>query len=180
MGIGYKLFIKKNNKLHSLYVNATEEIPLLKWLPANSGQRTLQGKVKSKLGELAYRPGWHLQKEVPYVTHIYTIHNGIKYQKENSIWCIVEYADHIDYQDEANKIGINKQGNIVPKMAYLPYIPENGCYTYRTCPQMTGSWIISGAIKVIRELSNEEVARICREHGYEPLPMWKETAKNIG
>ena len=74
---------------------------------------------------------------------------------------------------------INKQGNIIPKMAYLPYIPENGCYTYKTCPQMTGSWIISGAIKVIRELSNEEVARICHEHGYEPLPTWKETAKNI-
>lgn len=173
MGIGYKLFIKKNDKLFPLYVNATEETPMLKWLPAECGERDDKGKVKSKLGGLAYRPGWHLNEDAPYVSHIYTMHDGVKCMKDNAVWCLVEYSDSINYQEEANRIGTNKKGIVIPKMSQLPYIPFDGYYRYKTSPNMTGSWIISGAIKVVRELNDEEVVKICHEHGYEPFPRYR-------
>ena len=69
---GYKLFVKdKGGNLHPLYVNANQTIPTNQWLTAECGEMTPDGKVKSKLGKLAYRGGWHLNEECPYVTHIY-------------------------------------------------------------------------------------------------------------
>ena len=82
MAIGYKLFRLKRGKLYPLYVLANEETPMGVWLDAQSGPRTERGKVKSRLGELAYRPGWHINDGLPYVNHIYTIHNGERYLKD--------------------------------------------------------------------------------------------------
>ena len=66
--IAYKLFrVKKSEpgKIFPLYVLADKETPMGIWLEAESGIRTEDGKVKSKLGKLAYRPGWHLSDGVP-------------------------------------------------------------------------------------------------------------------
>ena len=57
--ITYKLFRLKHGKLYPLYVNANKPTPLGIWLVAEVGERTPDGKVKSRLGKLAYRPGWH-------------------------------------------------------------------------------------------------------------------------
>ena len=70
MAIGYKLFrIKKNEpgKLYPLYVFAEKEIPMNVWINAEEGPKNDNGKVKSKLGDLAYRPGWHINDKIPYV-----------------------------------------------------------------------------------------------------------------
>lgn len=60
MAIGYKLFRTKNGKLYPLYVLTNKETPVGKWIEAECGEMSENGKVKSKLGELAYRAGWHL------------------------------------------------------------------------------------------------------------------------
>lgn len=53
----YKLLrIKKDGKLYPLYVNADTPTPLGVWLEAECGELTSDGKVKSKLGHLSYRP----------------------------------------------------------------------------------------------------------------------------
>ena len=52
----YKLLRIRNGKLYPLYVNTEEETPIGVWLKAKPGERTKNGKVKSKLGPLAFRP----------------------------------------------------------------------------------------------------------------------------
>lgn len=169
MKYGYKLFRKgKDGNLHPLYVKANEITKVGEWIPAECGKMTTDGKVESKLGKLAYRPGWHLNEDAPYVSHIYSIHKGKKYLKDNCVWCLVEYGG-IDFQSEAEECGRNKKGKVIAKNAYLKRIPEGGYYRYKTNPNMTGAWIIAGAIKVVRELSDAEVVEICHQHGYEPL-----------
>lgn len=167
----YKLFrVKKSEpgKLFPLYVLSDEPTPIGKWLPAKCGEMK-DGKVKSKLGLLAYRPGWHLS-DVPIATHIGIKENGvIKYMHDDEVWCECEFSDAVNYQLEANRLG-TENGKLVPKKAMLRKIPENGYYRYKTNPNMLGDWIIAGAIKVIRVLSDAEAGRICREHGITPLP----------
>ena len=38
---------------------------------------------------------------------------------------------------------------------------------------MFGEWVIAGAIKVNRILSDEEVVDICGKYGVQPLPRYK-------
>ena len=51
-------------------------------------------------------------------------------------------------------------------------IPVNGYYRYKTNPNMYGDWIITGAIKLIRILSDDEVADILINNGIEPMPRY--------
>lgn len=184
MAKAYKLFrIKKTepDKIFPLFVDADTEIPIGKWVEAKCGERTDNGKVKSKLGALAFRPGWHLNADMPYVTHIGIKGSSgkIEYLNPNHIWCEVEYSDEINYQDKANLNGMNKKGIVVPKNAYLTFVPNNGFYRYKTNPNMFGEWIIAGAIKVNRIISDEEVKAICNQYGIEPLPRYNKSCEVI-
>ena len=175
MGIGYKLFKVKRNqpgKLFPLYVYANEETRMNEWIPAKEGILTKNKKVKSKLGELCYRPGWHCS-DIPLATHIGVKVDGvIKYMHSDEVWCEVEYSDEIDYTNVVKENGtIN--GKLISKKAYMTEIPVDGFYRYKTNPNMTGDWIIAGAIKVNRILSDEEVEEICKRNGYEALPRMK-------
>ena len=170
--IGYKLlrFIKTEpGKLFPLYVYAGEETPVGVWLEAKDGPMSDTGKVKSRLGDLAYRPGWHINDKVPYVEHIYSTHNGKKYLRDDCVWCEVEYKDDVNYQEKANEAGRNKNGIVIPKNAYLKYIPKNGFYRYKTSPNMYGSWIISGEMRILRVMSDKEVYDMCEKAGLTSL-----------
>lgn len=167
MAIGYKLFRKKNGKLYPLYVLADKETPVGVYLEAEAGPETDSGKVKSKLGDLAFRPGWHIN-DLPYVEHIYSIHNGRHYLKDGCVWCEVAYSDEVDYANEAYEAGW-KNGKWSAGRAFLHKVPKNGCYRYKTNPQMFGEWAIAGKMKIIRELFDEEVYRVCEEHGLTSL-----------
>ena len=173
MAKGYKLFRMVKGKLFPLYVFAGEETPQGVWIDARCGEKK-DGKVKSRLGLLAYRPGWHINDVCPYVTHIYSVHNGVKYQKDGTVWAEVEYSDEINYQAEANECGRNEKGKIIPRNAYLKHVPENGLYRYKTNPSMYGAWIIAGSMRITRILSDEEVEAMCHEHGLEPLKRYTE------
>lgn len=168
MAIGYKLFRMKKGKLYPLYVLADKETPMGVWLEAESGPLTDKGKVKSKLGQLAYRPGWHINDGLPYVNHIYTIHDGKRYLKDGCVWCEVEYKTDRSYEKEAYDAGI-RNGKWSAVRAQLNYVPKGGYYRYKTNPNMDGAWIIAGEIKVNRILDDEEVYRICEANGYEAL-----------
>ena len=94
--IGYKLFkVKKKypGQLFPLYVLTEEPVPIGVWLDAKEGPRTVTGKVKSKLGELAFRPGWHLS-DIPLAIHIGIKEDGvIKYMHDDEVWCECEFSD---------------------------------------------------------------------------------------
>jgi hypothetical protein len=194
---GYKLFRidRKTGKLYPLFVDSKTEVPIDEWLTATSGEITVKGKVKSDIGELAYRPGWHAA-ELPWVNHIGKKHSITKEQydelvsegannvgKETSkdgtvkyferlrdpdtVWAEVEVANDVDWQTVANNNAkLNKNGKIIPKTAHITTeIPDRGFYFYNTKAGNPNQWIISGQIKVNKVLDDAEVNKINAEEG---------------
>lgn len=111
---------------------------------------------------MAYRPGWH-SGDAPYLEHIGKKPEGAKkvtHYSDNHIWAEVEVPDDIDYQPEANKRGMDANGRIREKFADLDYIPTGGNYDYKTNSNMLGKWVISGAVRVTRILSDAETRQM--------------------
>jgi hypothetical protein len=70
----YKMFRvdkKQPGKLFPLFVDADTPVEMGKWITAKEGEKSTVNtkKVKSKIGDLAYRPGWHAG-DLPVATHI--------------------------------------------------------------------------------------------------------------
>lgn len=172
----YKLFRvskREKGKLFPLYVNASKETVLNEWLDAESGEIKANGKVKSKIGDLAYRPGWHLS-DIPLATHIGVKGEDgeIEFMNPQHVWCECEYSDKVNYQPLANLRGKTAKG-FSPKQAYIKEIPVDGFYRYKTNPNMTGDWIIAGSIKVNRILSDKEVREILRKHDIKAMKRYQ-------
>jgi hypothetical protein len=177
----YKLFRVDPNqpgRLFSLFVNANDSIGMGEWVDAVIGPEAKAGKVKSKLGPLAMRPGWH-SGDAPAMTHIGGVSSGVAgappdFRPENQVWAEVEIPADVDWQREANARGRNAQGRIVPvRAAITDQVPKGGHYRYKTNPNMRGDWFISGAIKVNRILGDQEVAEINKKAGVRDLPRKK-------
>lgn len=132
-------------------------------------------------GTLAYRPGWHLGT-IPYALQFNRgekVPNEIglrnkkgelykfgKYFPNNFVWCEVEYADDVDYQEEATAEGFLPTGGFNPAYAGLKRLPVDGSYRYRTNPNPgTDEWVISGSMKVKRVLTRDEVDQIVEDAG---------------
>ena len=187
----YKLFKvnKKDGGLHPLFVKmkGNKPIPQGEWVKAELGAESKTGKVKSSIGDLAWRPGFH-SGDLPIATHI-----GGKIdpktgkaisdrkfkpnvRKDNQVWAEVEVADDVDWQSIANdrasiiKKGKNK-GKLNSKEAHITdQLPFGGNYNYKTSPNMTGNWVISGEMKVNKILSDDEVKAINKKAGVQDLP----------
>lgn len=179
----YKLFrVHKDHpgKLFPLFVDANTPVEMNKWVDAKEGDMK-DGKVKSKIGALAYRPGWHAG-DLPMATHI-----GEKSDPSvtapdrrpaNHAWAEVEMPDDVDWQAEATKRGTNAQGKVIPVKAHITdQIPKGGHYRYKTNPNMTGNWLIGGSMKVNKVLSDAEVDRINKKAGMADLPRTEPFAK---
>lgn len=197
-GIGYKVFYLKDGKLYPPMVAnpGGADTPVGVWLDADAAPQAAVSKTGRKKvkaggkgtqggsGTLAYRPGWHLG-EIPYALQFnrgpkvdnplgITGKNGKvikvgKYFPANFVWAEVEYAKDVDYQDEAMSYGYNGAGNFQHSLAGLPKIPVDGSYTYRTnANPATDPWIITGAMKVNRVLTDSEVDELVRQAGREP------------
>jgi len=176
----YKLFRMKGGKLYPLYVNANTPVPVNKWIEAEIGPITNKGKVKSKIGSLAFRPGWH-SGNMPIATHIGGKSGGSSqkapdYRPDDQVWAEIEVPADVDWQEEANRRAKKtKSGKIIPRTAQIDdQIPKGGYYEYKTNPNMTGSWLISGAMKVTKILSDKEVEDINKKFGVSDLPRLKD------
>lgn len=181
----YKLFRtdpKTPDALFPLFVNANKPVPIGEWLPAEAGELTNAGKVKSKIGDLAYRPGWHAG-DMPIATHI-----GGKsspeltapdFRPSNQVWAEIEMPADKDWQTIAlERAQRNKKGEVIPRTAHITdTIPEGGHYRYKTNPNMTGDWLIGGSMKVNRVLSPEEVMAINESFGVADLPRFEPLKK---
>lgn len=165
----YKLFAtnpKSPGKLFPLFVGANEAIPQGVWLDAIAGKdaplsKTGKRKVQSKLGPLAYRPGWHAG-DIPYASHIGVKDSDGKVyaRRGNEVWAEVEMAADVDYQDQANASPTKD----------IREMPVDGSYRFKTNPNMTGQWVISGAMKVNRVMSQQEVDAVLKKSGVKPMP----------
>lgn len=182
---GYKVFVVKNGKLYPPMVanpNA-EDTPVGVWLNADVGTRapdSKTGRMQVKAGgkgtqggsgSLAFRPGWHLG-ETPLATQFDRLNpeTGVKELfPENFVWALCDIAADHDYQEEAMSYGYTKNGKFQHSLAGLPKLPTDGYYKYRTNPNPdTVPWLITGAMKVKRLLSDAEVNAILEEKGLSP------------
>ena len=164
--IAYKLFREKDGVLYPLYVNSNQPVPIGVEIIATPGPLQ-NGKVKSRLGLLKFRPGWHCS-EYPIATHI-----GAKakpsdsrpaYRRKNEVWAeVVIYGKDITSQ-------VQKVSRIA-RYQCLDTVP-NGYYHYKTNPNMFGDWMIAEKIKVNRVLSREEVTKINECLPYDDLPVF--------
>ena len=181
--IGYKLFKvnKKNGNLYPLFVKmeGNKSLELNKWTRAEAGTiNEKTGKVKSSLGDLAYRPGFH-GGDLPIATHIGGKKGNVtkpNYRKDDQVWAEVEFADDTNWQKEALSRAIkNKDGTTRVSTAHITdQVPVGGHYRYKTNPNMTGNWIIGGELKINKILSNEQVKKINDAAGVADLPRLSE------
>ena len=184
----YKLVKEKNGKFYPLFVGQGKEksdFPIGEWLKAEAGELTPKGKVKSSIGELAYRPGFHAG-DLPIATHIggKSSKEAIKpdYRPDNQVWVEIEMADDVDWGSEALKRAEKtKDGRIKSVTAHITdMVPHGGHYRYKTNPNMTGEWLIGGEMKVKRVLSDDEVKKINDAAGVADLPRKSELQKDAG
>jgi len=184
-GIGYKVFIQKDGKLYPpMVANPNGEgTPVGKWLIADEAPiagytKTGRPQVKSggkgtqgKSGLLAYRPGWHLG-EIPYAKQFNRLNpeTGVKELfPKDFVWAEVEYSKDNDYNEEARNNGKAKNGGFNHALASLNRMPTDGFYNYRTNPDpTTDPWVITGAMKVNKILTREEVDSIVKNSGRNP------------
>lgn len=148
----YKLFRTKNGKLYPLYVDANTEMKIGEWLNAKVGDKADDTHVKSRLGKLSLRPGFH-STETPFTDWIgKKMEDGTLAQKPDTVWCECEV--------EGNQLEVTNR--------YGSRELLDGWYFFRTNSRQKEPWIISNKLKINRILSNEEVAMICRSKGIEP------------
>ena len=178
----YKLFkADKKGNLYPLFVKmqGNKPLELNKWTKAEAGEiNPKTGKVKSSLGDLAYRPGFH-GGDLPIATHIGGKKGKVtkpNYRKDNQVWAEVEFGDDVDWQSVANSRALkNKDGSISVKTAHITdQVPEGGVYRYKTNPNMTGNWLIGGELKINRILPDKEVKSINDRAGVADLPRLKD------
>ena len=151
--ITYKLFRLKNKKLYPLYVCANEEMEMGKWLIAKIGEKTDSTHVKSRLGSLSLRPGFHSTK-LPWTNWIGKRDSDGKtlLRKPDTVWCECEV--------EGDEI-------VVTDRRGLREIP-NGYYYFKTNVKQQDPWIISNKIKINKVLTESEVNEICLRNGVVP------------
>ena len=183
-GKGYKVFVLKDGQLYPpMVANPNGDgTPIGVWLDADAApvagtSKTGRPQVKAGgkgtqggSGQLAYRPGWHLGT-IPYALQFgRKDENGERTLFPNNfVWAEVEYADDVDYQDEARQEGINDNGKYQHSLAGLKHVPTDGSYKYRTNPDpRTDEWIITGAMRVNKILTRDEVDELVRAAGREP------------
>lgn len=182
---GYKVFFVKDGKLYPPMVANPNgaDTPVGVWLNADIGTQAPDSKTGRKQvkaggkgtqggsGSLAFRPGWHLG-EIPLATQFDRLNpeTGVKELfPENFVWAECDVAADIDYQEEAMSYGYNKNGKFQHSLAGLPKLPTDGYYRYRTNPNPeTVPWLITGAMKVNRLLSDAEVNEILTDKGIAP------------
>ena len=153
--VTYKLFRLKGGKLYPLFVECSREMSMGVWLDAGIGEKVDEGHVKSRLGPLSLRPGFH-STEVPFTDWIGSRGaDGKLCQRKGTVWCECEVEGK--QEDVRNRYGKRT----------LP----SDWYYFRTKPKQPFPWIISNRIKINRILSHAEVEEICLAHGVKAQDM---------
>jgi len=139
----YKLFKKRGNALYPLFIGKNTPTPIGEWIPASH--------IPTK--GFAERPGWHAGV-LPMAPHLRTKANKIA---PDRVWAEVEIPADINWQDQADK---SRTRDIRDQ------VPANGYYRFKTNKMQGGAWIIGGALKIDRVLSDDEVSKILLNAGY--------------
>lgn len=141
----YKLFRtlkSRPGELFPLFIGKNKATPMNQWIPAEN--------LPTK--GYAPRPGWHAGR-LPLAPHLMKKDGTMP---ANRVWAEVEMPAEVDWQPVADQ---SKTRDIRDQ------IPVNGHYRFKTKKIEGGEWIIGGAIKVNRVLSESEVNQILNAKG---------------
>jgi hypothetical protein len=139
----YKLFKKKGGQVYPLFIGRNVPTPIGEWIPASH--------IPTK--GFAERPGWHAGV-LPMAPHLRTKANKIA---PDRVWAEVEIPADVDWQAQADKTRTRD---------IRDQVPENGFYRFKTNKMQGGAWIIGGALKIDRLLTDDEVSDILINAGY--------------
>ena len=164
--------VRKPGQVFPLFIGRAKPVIMGEWLDAEF--------IPTK--GFSPRPGWHLS-DTPAALHIGTEKKPVDgkqkptIRRDDEVWAEVEVADDVDWQPEANRRGrVYSKGH---KLAGQPMpssreikdeIPVDGNYRYKTNHNMQGEWVIAGAVKINRILSDTEVSAINEKAGIKDLP----------
>lgn len=156
--ITYKLMRIKEGRLYPMFVDSKTEMPIGEWLKAEVGPAVDETHVKSRIGNLSLRPGFHSTR-LPFADWIGKKgDDGKLYQSPDTVWCQCTVEGN-----QVTEFGRNG----------LRTVP-NGWYFFKTNRAQVDPWIISDKIRIDKILTDEEVRDICLELGHEPQPLWKD------
>ena len=89
---------------------------------------------------------------------------------DDFVFAECEYQADTDLSDECYQNGLTKAGKYQHSRAGIPRIPKNAFYRYRTnVDPSTEDWIITGAVKITKVLTRDEVDAINAKNGIKPL-----------
>lgn len=148
---GYKLFETKDGKtLLPLFIDKNEVTPIGEWVDAKN--------VDNHPG-FSHRPGWHVCSDtsVPDAPWLKDANGNYKSRFKHGarVWCLVEYDVTVDYNDEVAQL---------PEKCFKNHVPANGFYNFKESKGR--DWVITGAIKVVRILTEEERQNILTSRNY--------------
>tara|TARA_X000001382_G_scaffold24608_1_gene15309 strand:- start:1680 stop:9830 length:8151 start_codon:yes stop_codon:yes gene_type:complete len=169
----YKLVrVNEDGKLYPLFANANTPFEEGEWMSAGIGKRkTIKGKEKvvgkGMSSGLAPRAGFHTA-DVLIASQIggkaKPSDTKPNYRVSDTIWVEVEVGNDVDWQAEANKRGKGRKAEITETT------PQGGHYKYKTNPNMTGEWLVSGEMKITKRLTKLERKEIAEKTGINDLP----------
>lgn len=137
-----------------------------------------EGSNAGKVTALKYRPGWHAA-DLPFFPQGGKKVEGSNYgnvHRWNQAVFECEFDADNDFTDlaQAQSKARNKAGGLYAKEGDLEYMPEHGFYRYSTNPQISGhedtlgNWMISGSMRIVRPLTQEECDSILIKNGLKP------------
>lgn len=178
---------KYKGKLFPLYINAKDSYEIGKWYKAGHGDFKILCNEKGepildKSGnptcktiekDLAYRPGLHMgslpimrqrgRSDLPHTP------NDFDYFHSQEVFAEVEYAGVYDYTEKSKERQRNSAEPDNPYSAGFSNTSdfENGFYKFKTNTNAPDDevWLITDAMKIIRVLTDEEVAEIIKKSG---------------
>jgi hypothetical protein len=139
----YKLFVQRDGALYPLFIGKREATPVGAWIQA----RFLPTKGFAK------RPGWHAGF-LPLAPHLRT---KLGKRAANRVWAEVELPAERDWQPVADA---SKKRDIRDRL------PANGFYRFNTSKRQGHQWLIAGALRIRRVLSNHDITTILTEAGH--------------
>ena len=148
----YKLFRTKKSqpgKLFPIFIGNQKETPVGEWVYAEN----LPTKGFSN------RPGWH-SGTMPVANHLLKKDGTLD---PTRVWAEVEIPADVNWQKEADKLGrVGKKGQWIPG-DIRDRVPEGGHYEFPFNVNRGAIWNISGALKITKVLTSDEVANIIEE-----------------
>jgi hypothetical protein len=140
----YKLFrtLKgQPGKIYPLFIGNGKETPIGSWIKAEF--------IPTK--GFAERPGWHVGA-TPQASHLMSKEGKML---PGRVWAEVEIPADKNWQEEADK---------QPTRDIKGKVPEGGHYRFKRPANQGGEWMIAGAMKVKRILSEKDVNNILSEN----------------